>query len=1641
MQLVNETLNGRRPRRVPSRIVVVWAIILVALASAASGQTRSLELLQSGHFTTGFDGGGTPLLIPSIDPAGICYHAPSGHLFIADSEINEVAPAWDLIGANIFEVSLAGDTLVASYDLTALGNNEPTGITYNEFDGYFYVSNDDSRTVSRYSYDAVGGFSLEDVVSTTATAGATDPEGITADPGTGLLYVIDGVGGLLVVYSHDGSAFVLQAVLDLAALNDPANMPTDPEGIGFDSSTGTLYIVSDPDRTVYEFTTGGLYLARYSLNGLVPATVAPQGLGFGAPSPGNGGLAAQALYFSDGGVDNDANPDERDGAVYEAVLVEQGSTNQPPVLDPIGNQMVDEMQTLVFTATASDLDDPADNLTFSLGGVVPAGAVIDPITGAFAWTPTEAQGPGDYPIIVRVTDDGVPSLSDEEAVTVTVNEINQPPTLDPVGDHTVAGGSELAFVATATDPDLAPGLTADLIAYWPFDSDFLSGTGGHDGVPMNGAVITQAAGESVLGAGALSLDGVNDYVDFGEIPLIGDLTLAAWVRPENIAETSASGAVVFGDAANRDWVRLESDTFIAKFDNLSTRVTTEPDFVNSQWQHFAMVRSGSALTIYRNGQVVATGSHALAFYPEFLGLKSPNTNYYQGLMDDVAVWSRDLSSVEIAALYNDGDGRTVSDAATVPANALAFSLEGTVPAGAFINASSGGFTWTPSQAQTPGIYVFAVRVTDDGIPSYFDEETITVTVEDGGPIAPELQPIGDLTVDEGQVLGFVASLGGGVGGDLADGLLDYWNFDVDFSDATGARPGTGVGDAAITTTDVKLGAGALTLDGAGDYVDVGDVELAGDFAVSVWILPSSIQSGTAGGANGVLLGDAANADWFRLQLEAVTAKWNNVSVVGTTEPDFTNDEWQHVVLVRESGQVTVYRNAVPVTTFTHTAVFTPEHIGHKDPGGNFYQGVMDDLAIWGRAIASDDVAMLYNGGNGLPVLVVPDGSVTFTLVGDPPSGAGIDPVSGYFSWTPSEIQGPNQYSLTIRAANTAAPELFDEESFLVDVFEVNQAPQLAPIADQSVDEGIELSIMAQATDPDVPVNMLTYSLGGLEMAGLSIDSGSGMLSWIPSEEQGPGVYTLTIRVTDDGVPALSDEQSFTVTVAEVNTPPVLAAIGEQAVAVGSELAFTALADDPDRLPGVHGGLVSHWSFDADFASSTGFHDGVPMNGAAITSTPDEVALGGGALVLDGADDFLDFGDIPLGGEFTVAAWVRPSNIDSLVVSSAIVFGDAANADWIRLEAEGVRAKWGNVTTVMPSDPSFVNGAYQHFALTRSGTTVSVYRNGDLIASGVRAETFTPEYLGLKTPNANYYGGQLDDTAVWARALDATDLQLLYGGGTGVAIGDAGSVPANSLTFSLEGAVPTGATIDPVTGAFSWTPTVEQGPGVYEVTVRVTDDGAPTMFAEEVVPVTVTDGLTPICVIEPDSLAFGEVEVGQSLDGTFMVTNGGEGLLVGTVSEECDHFSVTDGAGEFSLAAGDTLWVVVSFAPTEVGDLDCVVELAGLCSDVVCQGTGVNTTDVPGSERFFALRQNQPNPFNPLTTVRFNLATAGSASLVVFDVQGRRIRTLVQGDLAAGAHSVRWNGLDDHGRRVTSGTYFAKLVAGPDARVIKMTLLK
>ncbi|HEY3215594.1 MAG TPA: putative Ig domain-containing protein, partial [Candidatus Eisenbacteria bacterium] len=129
--------------------------------------------------------------------------------------------------------------------------------------------------------------------------------------------------------------------------------------------------------------------------------------------------------------------------------------NVPPVLTAIGNKNVNEGALLSFTASATDANVPAQTLAFSLDGGAPAGASIDPSTGAFTWTPTEAQGPGDYPVTVRVTDNGSPPLDDSETISIHVDEVNAAPVLSGVpASASIPELVAYGFTASASDSDL-----------------------------------------------------------------------------------------------------------------------------------------------------------------------------------------------------------------------------------------------------------------------------------------------------------------------------------------------------------------------------------------------------------------------------------------------------------------------------------------------------------------------------------------------------------------------------------------------------------------------------------------------------------------------------------------------------------------------------------------------------------------------------------------------------------------------------------------------------------------------------------------------------------------------------------------------------------------------------------------------------------------------------------------------------------------------------------------------------------------------------------------------------------------------------------------------------------------------------------
>lgn len=83
----------------------------------------------------------------------------------------------------------------------------------------------------------------------------------------------------------------------------------------------------------------------------------------------------------------------------------------------------------------------------------------------------------------------------------------------------------------------------------------------------------------------------------------------------------------------------------------------------------------------------------------------------------------------------------------------------------------------------------------------------------------------------------------------------------------------------------------------------------------------------------------------------------------------------------------------------------------------------------------------------------------------------------------------------------------------------------------------------------------------------------------------------------------------------------------------------------------------------------------------------------------------------------------------------------------------------------------------------------------------------------------------------------------------------------------------------------------------------------------------------------------------------------------------------------------------------------------------------------------------PNPFNPQTTISYELAGAEMVDLTVFDLRGVAVRRLHRGTQAAGRHEVSWNGLDDGGRRVASGPYFVRLRSDTVSEMVKVMLVK
>jgi len=432
-------------------------------------------------------------------------------------------------------------------------------------------------------------------------------------------------------------------------------------------------------------------------------------------------------------------------------------------------------------------------------------------------------------------------------------------------------------------------------------------------------------------------------------------------------------------------------------------------------------------------------------------------------------------------------------------------------------------------------------------------------------------------------------------------------------------------------------------------------------------------------------------------------------------------------------------------------------------------------------------------------LDVPAQALVFSLSNAPP-GASINASNGVFAWVPSESQGPGTNLLAVVVTDSGTPNLSSTQSFTVFVLETNSAPVLAPISNQTVVEGQLLTVTNSATDPDLPANLLTFSPGTNAPSGAAINTTNGLFTWTPSESQGPGTNVIAVIVTDNGTPALSATQRFTVVVLETNSAPVLVPIANQTVVEAQLLTVTNSATDPD-VP------ANTLTFTLDTNAPAGA--AVNSTNGLFTWTPTEVQ-GPATNVISVI--VTDDGTPALNATQSFTVVVLETNsapVLAAIANQTVLLGhlltvtnNATDPDIPQNKVTfslATNAPLG--AAINPTNGLFTwtPGAAQ--APSTNLITIVATDDGSPVLSATQSFTVVVRRPMVTIP---------DQVVVEGALLLVTNLQgLLDFGGT--------------IVFSLDTNTPAGTALNVTNGLFSWTPTEAQGPSTNVVTAYAVFD--------------------------------------------------------------------------------------------------------------------------------------------------------------------------------------------------------------------------
>ena len=179
-----------------------------------------------------------------------------------------------------------------------------------------------------------------------------------------------------------------------------------------------------------------------------------------------------------------------------------------------------------------------------------------------------------------------------------------------------------------------------------------------------------------------------------------------------------------------------------------------------------------------------------------------------------------------------------------------------------------------------------------------------------------------------------------------------------------------------------------------------------------------------------------------------------------------------------------------------------------------------------------------------------------------------------------------------------------------------------------------------------------------------------------------------------------------------------------------------------------------------------------------------------------------------------------------------------------------------------------------------------------------------------------------------------------------------------------------------------------------------------------------------------------------------VSNTGGGTLTWSASITAGSNWLTIMTGSSGINAGTIQLMALANPDSTVRTATIRIEAPGADNGLIYVSvqqegadlvSGVN--DLAAADRFM-VKQNAPNPFNPMTTIEFAVPEAATVHLKVFDLHGRLVRTLIGGrSYGAGWHQAVWNGSNDAGLQVATGVYFYRFTAGEFGETRRMLLIK